>query len=80
MNQKEPTWVVVPYMTMRRRGAEHPLARLTPADVEAIRTRYARKEASQVQLAAEYGVGQTTISAIILRKTWKRTDDDDPKT
>lgn len=61
-----------------RRPAEHvrhgeaaPRARLTQAQVEEIRERYAAGDITQRALAAEYGVSYQHISAIILRKFWK---------
>lgn len=45
-------------------------ARLTREEVETIRTKYARREATQQDLANEFGVAQTTISAAI-RLNWK---------
>lgn len=44
-------------------------ARLTEDDVRAVRVAYAGGE-TQVSLAARYGVSQTTISRVVLRKTW----------
>ena len=53
------------------RGELNPRARLTREQVETIPDRYERKEASQFKLAAEYGVAQTTISAIVRRANWR---------
>ncbi len=53
------------------RGELNPRAVLTREQVEVIRSRYARKEASQSALAREYGVAQTTISALIRRENWQ---------
>lgn len=55
-------------------GERHHRAKLTADDVRAIRARYAAGERTQVQLAAEYGVRQTTISMIILRRVWTHLD------
>lgn len=52
-------------------GAEWPQAKFTDDDIRAIRSVYANHEATQVELAQRYNVRQTTISAIVLRKTWK---------
>jgi hypothetical protein len=46
-------------------------AKLKPAQVLEIRTRYAAGGISQEKLAEDYGVKQTVISDIILRKIWK---------
>jgi hypothetical protein len=45
-------------------------SKLTREQVEQIRCRYAAGGVSQDALAAEYGVTQPSVSAIILRKTW----------
>jgi hypothetical protein len=48
-------------------------SRLTESDVRAIRAAYVphSKEASQYALARRYGVEQTTIRRLLLRKTWR---------
>lgn len=46
-------------------------AKLTDASVLDIRSRYAEGSVSQQELADEYGVHQTKISAVVRRKTWK---------
>jgi hypothetical protein len=51
----------------RVRGGEHSSSKLTEADVRAIR---AATNVSQRRLAEQYGVGSTTIHAILRRKTW----------
>ena len=48
-----------------------PNRKLTPAEVRSIRRRYAEGGVSQQQLADEYGVNQTTVSMIILRKRYR---------
>ena len=53
-----------------RRGDRNGRAVLSPQQVEDIRCRYARGGISQFALSAEYGVAQTTISAIVRRKNW----------
>ena len=53
------------------KGSEWPMAKLTDDDVRLIRALYNRGEATQVTLAATYGVLQPTISSIVLGKTWK---------
>ena len=45
--------------------------RLTFSDVENIRFEYAKGNITQQKLADRYGVNQTNISNIILRKNWK---------
>lgn len=54
-----------------KRGEDHPSAKLTEAIVRKIRQRYATGGISQESLGMIYGVGQNTISAVILRQTWK---------
>lgn len=45
--------------------------KLRPEQAEEIRQRYAVGGVRQVDLAAEFGVGQTTISKIVIGQTWK---------
>lgn len=52
-------------------GSRHGRAKLTEADVLAIRERYASLNWTQVQLAAEYGVSQPLIGHIVRRVTWR---------
>jgi hypothetical protein len=52
------------------RGVGNGRALLTEDDVRAIRARYAAGGVSQWNLAFEYGVTQTAITRLILRKTW----------
>jgi ribosome-binding protein aMBF1 (putative translation factor) len=54
-----------------RRGETSPAAKLTEADVLAIRRRYAGGGISQAALASEYGVAQSTISKITRRVRWE---------
>lgn len=49
------------------RGGRNPFAKLTPAKVLAIRAISGR---SQCDIAAEFGVQQPTVWAVIRRKTW----------
>lgn len=51
-------------------GEDHAMAKLTTAQVVAIRERYAAGGVSQRALGAEYGVGQQEISLIVRRKHW----------
>lgn len=53
------------------KGTEWPMAKLTDEDVINMRHTYARREMTQMQLAAKYAVRQATVSAIVLNKTWK---------
>ncbi len=56
------------------RGAKNGRAKLTAADVVAIRERYALGGISQSRLGAEYGVTQNTISRIVLRQGWVESE------
>jgi hypothetical protein len=49
----------------------HGLAKLNDEAVADIRRRYAAGGISQAKLAEEYGVGQTKISAVVNRRTWR---------
>ena len=53
------------------RGAAHKLAKLTEADVIAIRAEYAAGGITHESLGEKYGVGGPTIGKIISRKSWK---------
>lgn len=55
---------------MRSDGERNPRAKLTENDVRTIR-RAAAEGVSQYALAAQYGVGQTAISRIVLRQSWR---------
>lgn len=55
-------------------GEEHPNARLTEQTVRDIRQRYADGATCQ-QLAADFGVGYTTIQKVVRRTTWAHVDD-----
>lgn len=52
------------------KGERHHRAKLTEPDVRDIRLRYADGGIRQSDLALEYGVPQSTISQIVLRKIW----------
>lgn len=52
------------------RGEQSPCARLTKRQVIEIRRLYATKKYTQTQLARMFTMAQTSISAIVLRKTW----------
>jgi len=51
-------------------GERHYRARLTEADVLAARAAYARGEASQTRLAAQYGVSRGTMQDALMGRTW----------
>jgi hypothetical protein len=53
--------------TNDQKGEANKMAKLTKEDVRAIR----RARASQPKIAARYGIHQTTVSQIKLRKRWK---------
>lgn len=53
------------------RGEDHEMAKLTEVQVREIRRRYAAGGIFQYTLAAEFGVAQTLISAIVRRKIWQ---------
>jgi hypothetical protein len=52
-------------------GERQWLAKLTEADVRAIRLTYASGSVAINQIAREHGVGRSTIQAIVHRRTWK---------
>jgi len=54
----------------QRKGERHGMARLTDAGVLAIRAACAAGEA-QATVARRHGVTQTTVSRIILRRSWR---------
>lgn len=59
------------------RGEDHPSARLTEADIRAIRAR--RREGWLVrEIAAERGVATPTISKILGGRSWSHVLDDPP--
>lgn len=53
------------------RGADAPHARLSAAEVRAIRT----SDATQAALARLFGVAPSTIQAIVSRRTWRHEGD-----
>jgi transposase-like protein len=56
-----------------RRGADHPGARFTPAEAEAIRRRCAERPAPTLRaVAREYDCGRMTVSRILHRETYRR--------
>ena len=54
-----------------RRGDQNGNAKLTAVIILEIRRRWADERPSQSALAIAYGVTQATISAIVLRRSWK---------
>jgi len=58
----------------RPRGATHPKARLTEAQVVDLRQRYAAGTTTQRALAREYGVSRATIVAALERRSWHHVD------
>lgn len=54
-----------------RRGADAPRAKLTWDEVREIRQLYATGLSTLAVLGARYGVGLTTISAVVRKETWK---------
>ncbi len=57
-----------------QRGMRHTRAKLTDQQVREIRGRWCCGAANQPQLAAKFGVAQTTISQIVRGKSWKHLD------
>lgn len=57
------------------RGELNPGTSLTDQNVRDIRRRYAAGGISQHQLATEYGCTQSTISLIVLRRSWQHVED-----
>lgn len=53
------------------RGERNGRAKLTEDNVKAIRDLYATGEHSQFALADRFGVDQTVISKVVLRKSWR---------
>lgn len=51
-------------------GENHPQARLTLANVEAIRGQFTGKWGNMQEIANKYGVSRTAISDVIHGKTW----------
>lgn len=51
-------------------GERHGMSKLRDADVIELRRSYAAHEASQPELARRFGIQQSTVWAIIHRRTW----------
>lgn len=58
------------WIESRERGEEHHSSKLTWDEVGEIRSRYANTEASQYDLASEYGVSASTVGEIVRREIW----------
>ena len=58
------------------RGERHGMARLNPTKVQEIRALYQRgvRGRGYVALAKQFGLARTTVSAIVLGKTWRLGD------
>lgn len=56
------------------RGEASPNAKLTEVTVRAIRARYAYRVVPMSQLAREYGVSISVISAVVRRERWRHVD------
>lgn len=56
------------------RGEQIGISKLTPEKVIEIRRLYASGQYSQQTLADMFGVWQTVVSSIVLRKTWKHVE------
>ncbi len=54
----------------RLRGERHGMSKLNEAAVLSIRDRFARKEASAIQLGKEYGVDRSLIYMVAKRQIW----------
>jgi len=52
-------------------GTRHALAKLSEADALEIRHLYSQGGISQEKLAQRFGIGQSRVSAVIRRRTWK---------
>lgn len=56
------------------RGEDHGMAIVTDALVREIRQRYQQGGINETMLGAEYGLSQTAVSQIVLKKCWKHID------
>jgi len=56
---------------VRPRGGDNHKAKVSEADVRAIRCVYAAKLKTQAEIAGDYGVTQAVVSKIVRRDTWK---------
>lgn len=58
------------YPVPARQGERHPLAKLTLAQVTAIRAETTGRRGEQKELASAYGVSRATICNILKGKSW----------
>jgi hypothetical protein len=56
------------------RGSAHKLTRLSDEQVREIRTMYSTRAADQRSIASLFGISQSSVSAIVLRKRWSHLD------
>jgi hypothetical protein len=68
-----PDLVGVTRPNNQSKGTDTSLAKMSEITVREIRRCFANGE-SQPSLAARFGISQTTVSCIVLRKTWKHVD------
>lgn len=59
-----------PEVRAKLSGESRGFAKLTAESVRAIRAAWAEKSASMREIAAQYGVNQSSVSLIVNRKTW----------
>lgn len=57
-----------------KHGEDNHLSKLTEANVRQIRSLYAAGGISQTALGQRFGIDQTVVSKIVLRKSWKHLD------
>lgn len=55
----------------RKKGANHPSARLTAAQVSELRRRYSLGNVTQRTLAKDYGISPGQVHKIISKQSWK---------
>ncbi len=58
----------------QQQGERHHFAKLTEQQVSEIRRRWQEGDATQVQMAREYGVSTTAINSIVHARKWKSVD------
>lgn len=56
------------------KGAKHGNAKLTDDNVREMRALYAAKQATQWDLAHRFGLTQSTVWAILVRRTWRHVE------
>lgn len=57
-------------------GVKHGMSKLTDESIEEIRRRYANNEATQAELATEFGVSRSCISFVVTRRAWRHIPDE----